>query len=273
MNSSVRQRLLLASALVFVVLMGGLYLSALDADDPPPVAGLSVPAPKPRAAVKPVVQPPPPVRAPDPTPRPEPTPEDTPEEVILEPSTPSQELATITGTVHDSQGRPLPRVNVILEGPRKMRIKTDEEGYFTAPNVPAGTLVAWAERRDGALSVPSAKQGIEMEDGGTYELEFVLPAEKVGGLGINLRPHPEGVKVSNAIVGGQGDYIGLGKNDVILEVNGVEVLGHSMSEVASMIKGPEGSSGTLLIRRNGSDVEEELSFEREFVDKVRRRPR
>jgi C-terminal processing protease CtpA/Prc len=79
--------------------------------------------------------------------------------------------------------------------------------------------------------------------------------------------------VSNAIVGGQGDYIGLGKNDVILEVNGVEVLGHSMSEVASMIKGPEGSSGTLLIRRNGSDVEEELSFEREFVDKVRRRPR
>jgi hypothetical protein len=205
---------------------------------------------------------------------PAPTPAPTPPEIRIEPRTPTQELVSIIGEVRDSDGNPLARARVIvIAGERKMRLRSDSDGRFIAPNVPAGSFVAWAERRDGALSIRSAQVALETVDGGEYEIELVVPAAITGGLGINLRPHPDGARIGSVIPDGQGEYIGLQPGDVILEVNNVDLGGMSLSEVALLIKGPEGTGGILLVRRAGSGAEEDLKFEREFVDKVRRRPR
>ncbi|GEM_PF-1668350 len=270
-----RSRLLAAAGVVFALLMAGLYVAMLQEDDAPPPAVVTkaapVEAPPPRPEPTHLIE--------DPTPAAEDAPreaetEPTPVEVVLEPETPTQELASLAGTVVDTKGTPVPRARVIIEaGPRKMRVRSDDDGDWTAPFVPAGTTVVYAERRDGALSVMSDREVLETQDGRDYEIELVLPAEKTGGLGINLRPHREGAKIGSLIPDGQGEYIGLQTGDVILEVDDESIYGMSLADIAKLIKGPEGSTGTLKVRRARTEVEEVVAFEREFVDKVRRRPR
>ena len=268
-----RDRNLLIAGTVFAVLMAALYAWSLGGEDtegsPAQVAVVAAPprTPPPRAVPTPA-----PTPAPAPTPPPEPTPEPTPVEIELEPSTPSAELATITGRVMDSDRNAVPKARVIVKTEvRTMRLRSDADGNFSAPNIPAGTLEAWATRRDGALDTQSEHAVLHTEDGGEYEIDLILPASIVGGIGVNLRPHPDGARISTLIRDGQGEYIGLQSGDIILAVNGETIAGLPLKEIASRIKGPEASTGTLRVRRADGD-EDDLSFEREFVEKVRRRP-
>jgi len=273
-----RGRVVVVVGILFAILMAGLYAWTLQEDEAPaPTAAARDATAPPRAQPPPTASPgaaPAVAAVVDPTPEATPEPEETPAAPLLEPETPIQELVTVSGIVRDSADEPVKGARIIVHaGPRKLRLRSDADGRFKAPYVPAGSLVAWAERRDGALSVSSDKVVMETEDGRDYEVEFVLPTEMTGGLGVNLRPHEEGALVSSLVPDAQGEFIGLQRGDLILEVNGESIDGLPLGDVARMIKGPEGSTGTITVRRARTNAQEEIVFEREFVEKQRRRPR
>lgn len=84
-----------------------------------------------------------------------------------------------------------------------------------------------------------------------------------GGIGAVLTAHDrstgKGVEVLTVYQGSPASGAGLQRGDVFLEVDGVDVRDSTSSDVADLVRGPEGSNVRLVMSRPG--VEEPLSFE------------
>ncbi len=254
-------RLLWIMGAAFVVVMGVLYSSLVAESEAPTPAAQAV-----RIAPTPA-----PVEA-DPTPTPRPPPRaaaKAPAPAAPTPAPPVDEgeTAVVRGHVRDDSGNPRRRgVVFLIANGRRTKLQADEDGYFER-EVAAGTLHAYALRRDGALSRRSNEVALQTVDGGEYDVEFVLPTEITGGLGMAVATGPNGARILSMVPGGQAEYIGLRKGDFLVEVDGTDLPGLSRIEITSLLRGPEGSTGTLVVKRAGTGTEEELTFEREFVDK------
>lgn len=85
------------------------------------------------------------------------------------------------------------------------------------------------------------------------------------GIGILMQQNTEGgVRIMECYEGGPGDLAGLQADDVISAVDGKDITGNTVAEIADMIKGRDGESVTLTIHRE--DVEEALKIEVPITD-------
>ena len=88
----------------------------------------------------------------------------------------------------------------------------------------------------------------------TRELERDQLAGKFGGIGANLEQTDAGYVLS-PLAGQPADQAGVRKGDLLLMVDGHEVTPQlTTDEVVALLRGPVGSSITMVVRRGGSDV-------------------
>lgn len=83
------------------------------------------------------------------------------------------------------------------------------------------------------------------------------------GIGISIDQIDNAIKIVSPLQGTPASKGGLKANDTILQVNGMSVDGLSLSEVSGLVKGPTGTSVTLLIERNGQKMD--FSIVREHI--------
>lgn len=89
---------------------------------------------------------------------------------------------------------------------------------------------------------PSASASLET----TAALE-----ESIVGIGVELKTHEQGALVMGTVEGGPSAEVGLKKGDILVSINGQELAGMPLSQVADRITGRAGTSVTINIRRNG----------------------
>ena len=89
----------------------------------------------------------------------------------------------------------------------------------------------------------------------TRELERDQLAGKFGGIGANLEQTDAGYVLS-PLAGQPADQAGVRKGDLLLMVDGHEVTPQmTTDEVIALLRGPVGSSITLVVRRSGTGVD------------------
>jgi membrane-associated protease RseP (regulator of RpoE activity) len=231
---------------------------------PPAVAVAPPVAPsvaRPRAAEAPEL-----VRAPR-TEAPAPAPAAPPAPVAMNEAHAQAGLATLDLRVVDAGGRPVPEAGVALSGDcgrRRVRI-TEGEGQLT---VPAGRCTVSAWRPDGALEARAEPVDVDLAPGGTERVSLVVPTERIGGLGVQIRPHPRGVVVERVVPGSPADTSGLQAGDVIVEVDGTPVSALTLEEFQSLMTGPVGTQVRFVLGYDGEEgpVEEPIVVTRAFLD-------
>jgi len=75
--------------------------------------------------------------------------------------------------------------------------------------------------------------------------------DHVVGIGVEIKPHDQGVVVVKPLRGGPADKAGLQRGDVIVSVNGRDLQGQSLDFAVDLIGGPQGSPVLLVIERDG----------------------
>ena len=119
--------------------------------------------------------------------------------------------------------------------------------------VPAGTCRVEARRRDGALYAISEVVEASGAPGERVAVALVLPAERTGGIGIVLEPHPAGVAVTAVHHRSPAARAGLEPGDVILEVEGLPAGSLDIDEFIEVMTGPEGTEVRFRVRFAAAD--------------------
>jgi hypothetical protein len=177
--------------------------------------------------------------------------------------------ARITGVVLEAGTRtPLAGANVAIEGawidelPLAARVVTDATGAFSLGGVPAGRCslrVAASGHHGrilGGLTVaPPASLGPV-----TVELTRVDPGEEprleLVGIGAVLAARDDALVIGELTPAGGGAAAGLVPGDAVLKVEGQPVVDLGFQEAIQLIRGPEGTTVVLTVRRAGGAVVE-----------------
>ncbi len=147
--------------------------------------------------------------------------------------------------------------------PTEMGFETFDEAWRIINNEFDGELPAEEELMYGAISG-------SIETLGDDYTRFVEPdlAERlrqdlggsVSGIGAFVQENDNGLfEIVRPIDGQPADLVGLMPGDIVTEINGESVLEMSFDEVILLVRGPEGTSVTLTIAREGEA--EPLTFE------------
>ncbi len=255
----------LGVALAFVVVMAGVYGWATGGDTVP--APVEVPAPEPAAAA--AVPTPAPRKAPrKPPPRTYTPPPQFPDDRDDEPAADAKDVQ-VSGRVLDERGQPVRKVRVLYKSKDKGRrsTKSDEFGRFSF-QTSGYDIDVWAERKDGALTARSER--VRIDGSGEWEVDLVLETTKRAGLGVKVRGHADGIAIRSVLPGTPAAELGLVKGDVIVEVDGENIAGQTVSTVTGKLTGPVGTSQRFIVRHSDGS-EEEYEFERKSIDRERRR--
>jgi hypothetical protein len=106
--------------------------------------------------------------------------------------------------------------------------------------------------------------GLEVDPGASagpieVRLRPLLPGEEprtdLAGIGVGLSPREDGLVVTQVAPGGGAEEAGLTPGDVILEVGGRKVTELGFGGSVDVIRGPEGTSVDLQVRRGGATFE------------------
>ena len=97
-------------------------------------------------------------------------------------------------------------------------------------------------------SRPSASTGLE---------------DSVVGIGVEIKPHDEGVIVVKALRGSPAERAGVQRGDIVTSINGQSIGGRTMDFAVDQIAGPQGTPVLLNVLRDGRPVQ--LSMRRETV--------
>ncbi len=138
---------------------------------------------------------------------------------------------------------------------------TDGNGSFTLDGLPAGrqSLNVQAAGHNGRIMA-----GLDVPNDGalgplTIDLAATPPGEEPStefvGIAATLAARPEGMLITNVVPGGGASDAGLVAGDIVLSIDGqsVEPLGFIGS--IQMIRGPEGTIVTLVVRRKDGSVQ------------------
>jgi hypothetical protein len=154
--------------------------------------------------------------------------------------------------------------------PVRQRAETDGAGRFVVSGLPEGrnSLVASALGHHArvlsglTVSEGSAARPVEIE------LTPVAPGEdphlELGGIGAVLMPRSDSLVVGNVAPGSGAAEAGLTRGDRIVSVDGQAVASLGFNGAVQAIRGPEGSTVTLGIRR-GDGAEQPIMVPRRLV--------
>ncbi len=270
-DSDRRSRRLMALSLLFLGAMATLYAwmtmtrpaGTGPAEDVPQVT--PTPAPVQELATRPATRRAPPrpaFRPPGPTER---ISEDEPPPI--DPLMPVELDVRVVDEQDEPLYRALVRITSTTQGGNR-RLLTDDQGRVTA-RLTAGELAVVAERADGMLTTKSEPVVVDATEGGSWEIELVVPSEPRAGLGVGIKPHVDGVEVLTVHAGTPAEEAGLGRGDVIVAVEGEETVGMPLSDFIAKMTGPEGTK-VLFDVVHPDGTEERLQVERAFIERLRR---
>ena len=92
--------------------------------------------------------------------------------------------------------------------------------------------------------------------------------ESIVGIGVELKTHEQGALVVGVIDGSPSAEVGLKKGDILVSINGQELAGMPLSQVADRITGRAGTTVTINIRRNGQRFAATLARRAVYVSSV-----
>jgi hypothetical protein len=251
----------LLAVLLFAVLMAVMYFGSLDDDAPPPLAiATPAPTPKPKAVPTPRATPRPrpvatPRRAP---PTPPPAAEDDEERVDVD--------TVLKGNVILEDGGEPGRCDVFVtvDGKRK-KYWTKDDGSFRI-EAKGGIVTLYGGRAFGSLHTRSEPVALDTREGGEWDVTLVIKGGETGGLGIGTKSHVRGIRVTSVFPGGPADGLGLKRNDVVIEVDGVPTLGWTTTQFIAEMTGQVGSSQNFRVRHEDGS-EDSYEFERAIVQR------
>lgn len=81
---------------------------------------------------------------------------------------------------------------------------------------------------------------------------------KIYGIGVNIYSNSGKIEVFNIIPSTPADFAGLKQGDIITAVDGKEINGMNISEVAALVRGPENSVVELSILRDGKKLTKKI---------------
>lgn len=83
-------------------------------------------------------------------------------------------------------------------------------------------------------------------------------ASKIYGIGVNIYSISGRIVIFNVMPGTPADIAQLKKGDIITSVNGKNIDGMNVSDVASLVRGPENSIVELTLQRNGKKINKKI---------------
>lgn len=176
----------------------------------------------------------------------------------------------LTGIVRTlGSGRPIPGARLAVEGalsdaastfPVLAEATTGPDGTFALSGLP---------RRFSVLAAAAGHHariagGVEVPPGGAAgPIEILLrpaaegeePRVELAGIGIGVAPHRDALWITAVQAGGGAAEVGLARGDLVLKVDGRPVGEMGMSGSVDAIRGPEGTSVLLEVRRGESTFE------------------
>jgi hypothetical protein len=181
--------------------------------------------------------------------------------------------ARITGIVTDAANRrPIGGATLSLEGrrghapdlpvaPLSPEAQTGVDGRFTLENVPPDVDSLQAEKQGYLVRVVSL--GALPTDGDAPPLAIALTPREPGadtqveltGIGAVLRPRGDALDIRQVVPNGGAADAGLGPGDAILAVDGASVTDLGFEAAIGAIRGPEGTTVALRIRRVDREVD------------------
>ncbi|ACL64253.1 PDZ/DHR/GLGF domain protein [Anaeromyxobacter dehalogenans 2CP-1] len=174
----------------------------------------------------------------------------------------------LTGVVRDdATGAPIAGARLSVEGalpsaaastfPVLSEAVSGTDGTFALAGLPARSSIFVAAAGHHARVLG----GVQVEPGGTAgPVEVRLrptadgeePRVDLAGIGAVLAPSGDGLAVAQVIAGGGAAEVGLGRGDLVVEVDGRQVAELGMAGAIDAIRGPEGTSVLLKVRRGTS---------------------
>ncbi len=173
---------------------------------------------------------------------------------------------TLRGAVTDREtSKPIAGARIELEGalggasevPLLATATSGEDGTFALAGLAAGlrSLSVSAEGHHGRVV-----SGIAVTSEDAPPITITLTPTKKGetpgielvGIGAVLTPKGDALLIGQTIAGGGAAEVGLGEGDAVLAIDGVNVTDVGFEGAIGMIRGPEGSTVTLTIRKAGA---------------------
>lgn len=77
---------------------------------------------------------------------------------------------------------------------------------------------------------------------------------KITGIGVNITSVSGKIKIVNVMEGTPAQFANLQPNDIIFSIEGKEVNGMSLSDVANLVRGPENSFVNITVLRNNNKI-------------------
>lgn len=174
-------------------------------------------------------------------------------------------LATVLVTVRDSRGRP---VDGAFAASRDCRRGAQVVGGEAVLELPSGRCTVEVWREDGLLRARSEALELTLSPGQVQRVSLTLPAERTGGLGVQIAAHPEGIRVVRVIPGSPAERFGLNVDDIIVEVDGMPTTELALEEFVDTMTGPEGSRVAFRVTWEGDTgrLAEDLVLERAVLE-------
>ena len=91
-----------------------------------------------------------------------------------------------------------------------------------------------------------------------YEDLTTSITSKIYGIGVNIYSNSGKIEIFNVIPGTPADFAQLKQGDIITAVNGKDTSGMNVSDVATLVRGPENSVVELTVLRNGKKLTKKI---------------
>jgi predicted metalloprotease with PDZ domain len=167
----------------------------------------------------------------------------------------------------DTDGYPVEEAGMGMRGDcgrRSYRVTEGEADLMVDEGL--CTLIAW--RQDGALRTLSDRVEVDVLGGDEVDITLVLPAERTGGLGVQIEQDDAGMRVVMVVPGSPAERAGLQAGDLITEVDGTSTGLLSMQDFVQVMTGPEGTDIDFVVQYDEDTgiVAEPIVVTRAFLD-------
>ena len=81
---------------------------------------------------------------------------------------------------------------------------------------------------------------------------------KIYGIGVNIYSNSGKIEIFNVMPGTPADFAQLKQGDIIIAVDGKDIAGMNVSEVATLVRGPENSIVELTVLRDGKKINKKI---------------